>query len=287
MNAVATPSCRARSLSRANQAFTLIELLVVISIIAIFIAMLLPSLAKSREAARRIACASNLHQWGLVFASYALNHKGWMPPHNGGGSDYMAYGGFGWTDPNREELLSELEGYGANPNFIACVNTPASPAGNSSNRTASYITGQWNNRKIINMGYSYFGGIGSDTRGQDRHQPYGWYYYVMRPANPRVVPTVRLGVQEYVNWYGQHCKTKPAHDGVLTDIFYEGRYYIGHTITNGRYLCPMPYSAALAKSRAEELCAGGNVLYADWHVKWVRPTDESFRKAANHFAIFY
>lgn len=67
-----------------KKGFTLIELLVVISIIALLLSILLPSLQKAKRAAQGVVCKSNLKQWTLVAAMYTQNsHEFYWPGWNG------------------------------------------------------------------------------------------------------------------------------------------------------------------------------------------------------------
>ncbi len=64
---------------RRRAGFTLIELLVVISIIAILVGILLPTLSAVRTRAKQVGCASNLRQIGLVLEMYLGDYDEYMP----------------------------------------------------------------------------------------------------------------------------------------------------------------------------------------------------------------
>ncbi len=63
-----------------RQAFTLVELLVVISIIALLLSILIPTLNKVREQARKVVCSTRLKDLGVVFTLYSADNHDAVPP---------------------------------------------------------------------------------------------------------------------------------------------------------------------------------------------------------------
>lgn len=63
----------------SRRAFSIVELLVVVGVIAALVGILLPVLGRTREAARRAGCLSNLRQVHQTVQTYAFNNRGAVP----------------------------------------------------------------------------------------------------------------------------------------------------------------------------------------------------------------
>jgi prepilin-type N-terminal cleavage/methylation domain-containing protein/prepilin-type processing-associated H-X9-DG protein len=64
---------------RRRPGFTMIELVVVVAIIAVLLALILPAVQSSREAARRTQCVNNLLQIGIAIENYEATNNV-LPP---------------------------------------------------------------------------------------------------------------------------------------------------------------------------------------------------------------
>ncbi|MEO1236917.1 MAG: DUF1559 domain-containing protein [Planctomycetota bacterium] len=92
-----------RSFSQNRRGFTLIELLVVMSVIALLVGILLPSLGRAREAARGAVCLSNMRQMALAATNYAYEQETIIPS--------IGFSHGGETFPEQGSWFFVLEAY--------------------------------------------------------------------------------------------------------------------------------------------------------------------------------
>jgi prepilin-type N-terminal cleavage/methylation domain-containing protein/prepilin-type processing-associated H-X9-DG protein len=125
---------------KRQKAFTLIELLVVIGIIALLMAILLPTLQRVRRQAKAVACQANLREWGTLWATAVAENDGYFA---GFGPDDRPEGwgwGWGWGPYADRDWYSATEGIRCCP----MATKPAHPAGRGDPVGGTFLAwGRW------------------------------------------------------------------------------------------------------------------------------------------------
>lgn len=297
--------------SRAKRTgFTLIELLVVVAIVAVLIALLMPVLAKVKDAANRIVCASNLRQLTVSSIRMATEDRGWWPDlHNTRWTwspvdpRYIAVGGY-WpgsssipgvpANPDntnyqlncfsvnaRDDLLGRPFGYSYGSKSAnsatycpsnSDLNVPASWHRNTYGifSTINNTQGIWS--ASTTMGYNYFPAT------------YSWYFggwHLNGSSNlsftsPFQLPTIPM--------FSRYTVSKPTFTMRLGDHPQYQVVWADRIGTQGPQNQPGDFRWGSNHMRGMETArakipgtaiGGGNVSYTDGHVEWKNASDMS------------
>ncbi len=224
-----------------RKGFTLIELLIVIAIIAILAAILFPVFARARENARRASCQSNLKQIGLAIAQYSQDYDEKQPLIKGYDLSWN-------TTESWDMAISPYAGVkvtsSSSPQIFQCPS-------DSVNR----VTANAQRRSYgINSAYDWNGGpgIAEDTSAPNRNS-----LMTMKPLATINDAAGTIMVAEYYDQYNMLASA----DGVeIRSPVKPSWAWSSYGAQQDANLNPKPAHFD-----------GWNYLFADGHVKWLRP----------------
>jgi prepilin-type N-terminal cleavage/methylation domain-containing protein/prepilin-type processing-associated H-X9-DG protein len=216
-----------------RKGFTLIELLVVISVIALLIAILTPTLSLARKQAHMIYCRSNLHNIGVAASLYAANFNDFVPRALGDNPDLAWFQLF-------MPFLAQKNATG-DYSTVKIYRCPAYP---DKKQTICYVINGWNfSSKTDN--------VGSETINPSK------LTNVKRKAE-----TSYLVDNESGSW--RPIITKSTDTGIEKNDVWAKSHLPDSTNQTTEY------GRRVAKDRHKDGC---NVLFLDWHADKVAAKD--------------
>jgi prepilin-type N-terminal cleavage/methylation domain-containing protein/prepilin-type processing-associated H-X9-DG protein len=218
-----------------QKAFTLIELLVVISIIALLLSILIPSLQKAKELTMRVVCASNLRQCGLSLLLYANDNEDDLPfidrITNSDGCQPSIFQSLTYTSVNLSHIL---EAYIGDFKIWRCPSISR----------AAIINDPRNTRNISYCTYYYFPSRKYPTFGDSETQP--------KSFTSTKSPTLKVMMQDYY----------------LGNIKFETVYYNHGKGSAYQSLPEINPSYGYKSGILYKDGNGANLLFYDGHVNW-------------------
>ncbi len=273
--------------------FSLVELLVVITIVAILIALVAPSLRNAREVAMQARCGAQLRSSNNAMMAYAADYREWGPTSVTWNcpSAYYDDGDNPWVD----------DYFGSGPNLRCPTDFPV---GNT-----KAVGGQrW--RGALISSYHMLFGLGASLNNPSTagdHTDVWWGWRMSRPdyftsADPTYAPVPRLSLMGRRSSYTNKARNLtytaqlmvPSEQPLAVDGYHSGststttnyRTFYGAGPGSGSDSTP----ARVNRPVMHQFLEGVNVLYGDGHVAWRNDTQITYKLklvSGNSVAVFW